>query len=162
MLAEAAMQATETTISRWPAEWEPHARTWIAWPHQRDDWPGKFEPIPWVYTEIVRHLHRTEEVGILVNDRAAELEAGDYLKHAGVDLNRILFHILPTDRVWTRDSGPIFVKSADGSNIALDWAFNGWAKYENHNLDDKVPAVLSAAHGWRTVQPTHSGRRVVL
>ena len=57
---------------RMPAEWEPHEATWIAWPHNRSDWPGKFEPIPWVYAEIVRHLARVEQVNILVDDEAAK------------------------------------------------------------------------------------------
>jgi agmatine deiminase len=156
------MSSTGVTIERWPAEWEPHARTWIAWPHQRDDWPGKFEPIPWVYTEIVRHLHRTEEVGILVNDRAAAIKTSNYLEHFGVDLARIAFHVVPTDRVWTRDSGPIFVKSSGGANVALDWGFNGWAKYENHHRDNVITEALVRELGWPTIAPTHKGRRAVL
>ena len=56
---------------RMPAEWEPHEATWIAWPHNRADWPGKFEPILWIYAEIVRHLARVEQVNILVDDEAA-------------------------------------------------------------------------------------------
>src|SRR5215471_3522298 len=96
---------------RMPAEWELHESTWLAWPHQRDDWPGKFEPIPWVYAEIVRHLHRSEEVAILVNDRDAELSARDVLERSSVDHTRVSFHQVPTDRVWTRDSGPIFIRS---------------------------------------------------
>ncbi len=55
-----------------PAEWEPHAATWLAWPHHRGDWPGKFEPIPWVYAEIIRNLARHERVELIVNDAAAE------------------------------------------------------------------------------------------
>src|SRR5262245_62045610 len=117
MLAEVAMQSAETSIKRWPAEWEPHSRTWIAWPHQRDDWPGKFEPVPWVYADIVRHLHRSEDVGILVNDRDAEQGAREALERVGVDLTRVSFNIVTTDRVWMRDSGPIFVQSVDGSKI---------------------------------------------
>src|SRR5438128_940579 len=89
---------------RWPAEWEPHRTTWIAWPHQRKDWPGKFAPIPWVYAEIVRQLHRSETVGILVNGPAAEKRARATLKRTAVDLSNVEFHIVPTDRVWTRDS----------------------------------------------------------
>ena len=54
-----------------PAEWEPHQATWIAWPHNRSDWPGKFATIPWVYAEIVRNLARVERVNILVNDLIA-------------------------------------------------------------------------------------------
>jgi agmatine deiminase len=150
------------SIARWPAEWEPHARTWIAWPHQHDDWPGKFEPIPWVYAEIVRHLHQSEEVAILVNDHEAELSARDVLQRSGTLSEHVSFHFVPTDRVWTRDSGPIFVRAPDGSGIALDWRFNAWAKYENHRFDDQVPSALAASHGWKSVQPTHNGRRVVL
>src|ERR1051326_1786399 len=122
---------------RWPAEWEPHERTWIAWPHQRDDWPGKFEPIPWVYAEIVRQLRQSEPVSILVNDRDTEEAAKSVLTHAGVELGNVTFHHVPTDRVWTRDSGPIFVKTVGGGNLALDWRFNGWAKYSNYAADDR-------------------------
>ncbi len=156
------MDSTAGIVRRWPAEWEPHARTWIAWPHQRDDWPGRFEPIPWVYAEIARHLHHSEEVAILVNDRDAQLTSSDILRRNGVNLERISFHVVPTDRVWTRDSGPIFAKSHDGKNIGLDWGFNAWAKYENYHCDDAIPATLAAANGWTRIQPTHRGQRVVL
>src|SRR3974390_2446822 len=60
---------------RMPAEWEPHAATWIAWPNNRTDWPGKFASIPWVYAEIVRNLARVERVNILVNNEGAEAAA---------------------------------------------------------------------------------------
>ena len=70
---------------RMPAEWEPHAATWIAWPHQRDDWPGKFEPIPWVYVEIVRLLHTSERVRVLAREEE-EAQAREMLARAGVDL----------------------------------------------------------------------------
>src|SRR5215475_8623180 len=95
---------------RMPAEWEPHEATWIAWPHHRADWPGKFTTIPWVYTEIVRHLHFSERVRILVSDARAEARARRMLGRAGVDVGRVDFHCCPTDRVWTRDSGPTFLK----------------------------------------------------
>src|SRR3954447_217538 len=88
---------------RMPAEWEPHEATWIAWPHQRDDWPGKFTPIPWVYADIVYHLALSEAVRILVNDAGSERRAGGILRKRGVDLKRVEFFRLPTDRVWTRD-----------------------------------------------------------
>ena len=92
-----------------PAEWEPHAATWIAWPHNREDWPGKFAPIPWVYTEIVRLLSRSEPVHIVVRDGAMKRRAADRLDAAGVDLDRVRFFKAATDRVWLRDSGPTFV-----------------------------------------------------
>jgi agmatine deiminase len=146
---------------RWPAEWEPHRATWLAWPHQRTDWPGKFAPIPWVYAEIVRHLHQGEMVGILVTGPAQERRARSVLSRSGVDLTKVEFHAVATDRVWTRDSGPIFVETA-GERLALDWRFTGWAKYPNHLDDDQVPARLAAIKGWRTLQPHFNGHRVVL
>jgi agmatine deiminase len=125
-----------------PAEWEPHRATWIAWPHRRDDWPGKFAPIPWVYTEIVRHLHQSERVRILVNDAAARRQAEGKLRCAGVDLSRIDFFAIPTDRSWTRDYGPMFVPSPKGLGI-IAWSFNAWAKYADWRLDNKVKRTLA-------------------
>src|SRR5262249_51353369 len=100
---------------RMPAEWEAHAATWIAWPHRRHDWPGKFAAIPWVYTEIVRHLHQAERVRILVNDARAERRARRALAQRAIDLGQIDFFRFPTDRSWTRDFGPIFLRSAEGT-----------------------------------------------
>ena len=99
-----------------PAEWEPHEATWIAWPHQRDDWPGKFAPIPWVYAEIVRHLHRGERVRILVHDACTRSgRRGGRWRSAGVDLGRIDFVPCPTDRGWMRDSAGIFVRDGEAA-----------------------------------------------
>src|SRR3954447_13619960 len=94
---------------RMPAEWEPHEATWIAWPHHRDDWPGKFAPIPWVYTEIVRLLSGVELVHIVVRNRAMKRRAARRLDAVGVDRERVRFFQAATDRVWLRDSGPTLV-----------------------------------------------------
>jgi agmatine deiminase len=148
---------------RMPAEWEPHAATWLAWPHNSADWPGKFQPIPWVYCEIVRHLSQVEEVHILADDLAAERLARGQLERAGCRLDRVHFHLWPTDRVWTRDSGPIFLTRHAGSSsppeplhsspggdngpasgLAItDWKFNAWAKYDDWQRDDQVPARVA-------------------
>jgi hypothetical protein len=105
---------------RMPAEWEPHHATWIAWPHNKGDWPGKFASIPWIYAEIVRHLHRGERVGILIQQRAEEIRVGRLLQRAGIDLSQIDFLVCPTDRVWTRDYGPFFIKreTSGGTELA--------------------------------------------
>ena len=96
-----------------PAEWERHAATWLAWPHNAADWPGKFQPIPWVFCEIVRHLSRVEDVHILVQDEGAkEARSRTTDARAGASLERVHFHLWPTDRIWTRDSGPIFITKA--------------------------------------------------
>jgi agmatine deiminase len=97
---------------RMPAEWEPHASTWLAWPHYRSDWPGKFEPIPWVYAEIIRHLSRHERINLIVNNRASENQARKVLAKANALSDNVVFHRWPTNRVWTRDSGCTFVATA--------------------------------------------------
>ncbi len=101
-----------------PAEWEPHAATWLAWPHHRGDWPGKFEPIPWVYAEIIRVLARHEAVELIVNDAAAEKLARKTLDKAKALDGNVHFHRWPTNRVWTRDSGCTFVVSSAASTGA--------------------------------------------
>jgi agmatine deiminase len=97
---------------RMPAEWEPHEATWLGWPHQLTDWPGKFSPIPWAFAEIVRHLARVERVFLLVENRAAETRVKAILRKSGADLDAITFFQVPTDRGWMRDSGPIAVAGA--------------------------------------------------
>ena len=130
-----------------PAEWSPHRATWIAWPHEKKDWPGRFAPIPWVTAEFTRLLSRRERVCILVQDAASERRAKGILGKLGVDLGRVDFFRIPTDRIWTRDSGAIFVVNAEGKKIATHWKFNGWAKYPNHKRDDQVAPRIAKAIG---------------
>lgn len=145
-----------------PAEWQPHEATWLAWPHHRADWPGKFAPIPWVYADIVKHLHTGEYVHLLVNDGASEKRACTVLRKVGVDLKRVRFFHVPTERVWTRDSGPIFLTHRDGKIAMTDWRFNAWAKYDNWRDDDQVPSRINKNLRLKRWQPTCKGKRVVL
>ncbi|HKW99905.1 MAG TPA: agmatine deiminase family protein [Bryobacteraceae bacterium] len=138
---------------RMPAEWEPHAATWIAWPHNRDDWPGRFAPVPWVYGEIVSKLARVERVRVIVEDRDEEQGARRILKKTGTDLDAVEFFAWPTDRVWTRDFGPIFVRNAQGQVAVTNWRFNGWAKYDNWKRDNAVTAKLARRLRMREWQP---------
>ena len=133
---------------RMPAEWEPHAATWLAWPHERRDWPGKLATIPWVYGEVVRHLVPGERVRILVRDARTERAARRVLDRAGVDATRVDFYRVPTDRSWTRDFCPLFVRR-DGEVALTNWKFNGWAKYANWRRDDAVPDRLARLLGRR-------------
>ena len=147
-----------------PAEWEPHAATWIGWPHHRPDWPGKFEPIPWVYAEIVRVLHRNERVEILCHGEAARADAERALQAHDVNLSRVRLHMLATDRVWVRDSGPTAVVTADGGVEWIAWRFNAWAKYENYRSDALVAdaiARLSELPLVEAVRPDGGGRLVL-
>jgi agmatine deiminase len=156
---------------RMPAEWEPHESTWLAWPHLRGDWPGKFEPIPWVYAEIVRTLARHERVDLIVNDASWEKRARAVLEKAGALSDNVCFHRWRTDRVWTRDSGCIFLTPpADHSEsglLALHFQFNAWAKYPNYAFDEKVGERMAKAAGVRVVEPvvldsSNNKHRVVL
>ena len=138
---------------RMPAEWEPHEATWIAWPHNRDDWPGRFAPIPWVYAEIVRKLARVERVRILVQGRAAEDAARHILRKADANLAAVEFFHAPTDRSWTRDYCPLFVKNRAGEVALTNWRFNAWAKYDDWRNDAAIPAALAAALKLRAWEP---------
>jgi agmatine deiminase len=143
---------------RMPAEWEPHASTWLAWPHNREDWPGKFRPIPWVYAEIISQLVRSEPVSLIVRNDKAELKARMTLVRAGVPLDRITFHVWKTDRVWLRDTGPSFVvREGEGESPPLgvvDWDFNAWAKYENFAKDARIPKKIAEALDLPRWKPT--------
>jgi agmatine deiminase len=147
---------------RMPAEWAPHAATWIAWPHNAEDWPGKFQPIPWVYSEIVRHLSQVEDVHILVNNTDSERRATGLLRRAGANMARLHFHQWPTDRVWLRDSGPIFVKNPSGDLAITNWKFNAWAKYDNWHRDDQIPQHIAKHYDIPQFQPKINDHRLVL
>ena len=131
---------------RFPAEWEPHAATWIAWPHHELDWPGKFEPIPWVYAEIVRVLAQSEQVEILCRDESVREDAEACLAAHHV-ADQVRLHLAPTDRAWLRDSAPTGLLCADGALAWCDWSFNGWAKYDDHALDATVGAFIADVTG---------------
>lgn len=144
-----------------PAEWEPHAATWLAWPHHKLDWPGKFEPIPWVFAEIIRYLSRHERVELIVQDKAEETSARKILKRANAWNENIRFHRWPTDRVWTRDSGCSFVWS-EGKLAANCWRFNAWAKYSNWKRDVKIGGRMAEVAGAEEFRPKFRGKPVVL
>ena len=163
---------------RMPAEWEPHASTWLAWPHYRGDWPGKFEPIPWVYAEIIRHLSQHEPIDLIVNAAASEKQARKILAKANALNKNITFHRWPTDRIWTRDSGCTFTITPDHvdasgsparprsrspqSLTAIKWRFNAWAKYSNYQHDERIGSRMAKAAHARELRPMHQKSRVVL
>lgn len=147
---------------RMPAEWEPHAATWLAWPVRESDWPGKLAVIPWVYGEIIRALAAHEPVNVVVPDRPVVDRVRGLLTQVRANLANVTLHILPTDRSWMRDSGPIFVKNQKSERIALDWRFNAWAKYSDWQLDDRVPEFVAGHLKMPRVEPRLNGHRVVL
>jgi agmatine deiminase len=155
--------ATPHTLGfRMPAEWDRHEATWLGWPHELTDWPGKFAPIAWAFAEIVRHLSGVERVYLLVENRAAESRVRTILKKSGANLDAVDFFHIPTDRGWMRDSGPICVRSESGELAYNHFAFNGWAKYPNHKKDAAFVSKANQKLKRRLWQPIHKGRRVVL
>jgi agmatine deiminase len=147
-----------------PAEWEPHQATWLAWPHNVRDWPGRFGPVPWVFADIVKKLAEGETVRLLVNDAAHEAGARRHLERNGADLARVDLRRIPTDRVWTRDSGPIVVrkKGARGGRAVAGFRFNAWAKYADWKRDARIPERAARALGLPLVPVRRAGRDVVL
>ena len=152
---------------RLPAEWAPHAATWIVWPHAKDDFPGRFDAIPLVFAEIVRQLARHEPVRIVVSTAAREERARALLASSGVALDAVRFFRWSTDRSWARDSGPIFVRRPPGAGTpasvgATSWRFNGWAKYDNFRRDARLGARIARELGVPTWRPRLRGTPVVL
>ena len=134
-----------------PAEWERHEATWLGWPHNASDWPGKFEIIPWVYGEMARKISEGENIYLLVRHKADEKLARYIFQKVGVDLRKIEFVMHPTNRGWTRDTGPIFVRrrtqDAEVETAIVHFHFNGWAKYDNWRKDTKVPETAAKLLG---------------
>jgi len=146
---------------RMPAEWEKHEATWLGWPHNKEDWPGKFLPIPWVYAEIVKRISADENVRILVESKEHQQKAKSVLMSSNVDLKNIEFFQFKTDRGWLRDSSPAFIKNKE-QVAAVGFKFNGWAKYQNYKNDTKLHEFISSKFGLLKFIPEHSGNQIVL
>ncbi len=146
-----------------PAEWEPHEATWLAWPHNVRDWPGRFGPIPWVYADVAKKVAEGETVRFLVNDAGSARQARRHLERAGARLDRVELRRLPTDRAWTRDSGPLVLVRRGGAGRAVaGFRFNAWAKYPDWRRDARIPAYAARALGLPLLPARRRGREVVL
>jgi agmatine deiminase len=147
---------------RLPSEFEYHEATWIGWPNNKQDWPGKFQPIPWVYGEIVRYLSQGEKVRIIVQPKEHQVIAERVLKSVNADMNNVEFFTLKTDRNWLRDAGPQFVKNEKNETVLVNFKFNAWAKYNNYKLDAKIPKMISNKLKLDLIKAEHENRDVVL
>jgi agmatine deiminase len=152
----------QTSKFRLPAEWEYHEATWVGWPNNKQDWPGKFQPIPWVYGEIVRYISRGEKVKIIVQSLEHQKSAERVLKIVDANLNNVEFYKLETDRNWLRDAGPQFVKNEKNETVLINFKFNAWAKYDNYKLDAKIPKMISDKLKLDLVKAEHQKKEVVL
>ena len=146
---------------RFPAEWEQQQGILLCFPHSGKDWPGKFEAIKWDFVEFVKKISIHEQVFLIVADQKQQENVAEMLKAAQVGLNKVSFIVHKTNRSWMRDSGPIIVKNGDKWE-ALNFNFNGWAKYKNFQLDRHVPAKVAAALKLPLTQVLHKGKPVIL
>jgi agmatine deiminase len=147
-----------------PAEYSPHEATWLAWPHNCSDWPGKFQPIPWAYGEIVKQITQGERVRLLVHDGSHAEQAKRVLKRVGVDLSLIEKFQIPTDRGWTRDCGPIFLRKSKrhAETAIVRFQFNAWARYPDWKKDITVPERVAQILDCRLFRANFNGRDFVL
>ena len=148
---------------RMPAEWAPHRASWLAWPHHEPDWPGKLAAISWVYAEIVRVLAAHEPVEILCHNTEVAESARAVIAAHGTGAGSVRCHVVPTDRGWLRDSAPTGMLDAQGRPVLIDWAFNGWAKYDNWHFDAQVGRAIARLTGLHRHEPTRrdTGARLV-
>jgi agmatine deiminase len=145
---------------RMPAEWEPHAATWLAWPHEPTDWPGKFAAVPWVFAEVIKNLTLGERVRLIVSGKRMQKEAAGALEKSQVDLRLVDFVEVATDRSWTRDFLPLFVTKSGRPGKrplgAVKFRFNGWARYDNHERDEAAGLKVLARASAAGVTPFHA------
>lgn len=135
---------------RWPAEWEPHVATWLSWPHNRNTWPGAFEPIPRVWQALVEALSKHELVRIVATGDPL-LEARQMTGH----LSHVEYFDIPTNDSWARDHGPIFLQGQKGSRpLLLDFEYNAWGgKYPPFDLDNQVPKRIAERLDYWRISP---------
>jgi agmatine deiminase len=154
-----------------PAECEKHEATWLGWPHNETDWPGKMDAVRWVYGEMVRKISPGEIVRILVCHKAEQKIASTHLKRAGCDLRNVRFIVHPTNRSWMRDSGPIFVRSRNPQSAIrnpqfktaiVHFHFNAWAKHDDWQKDRKVPEMAARVLGKRLFHARFNGKPFIV
>lgn len=152
----------QTKITRrFPAEWENQNGILLCFPHNGNDWPGKYEAIQWAFVEFIKKISHYESVFLMVADEKLKIKVSQMLTTAHVDLSSVSFILHKTNRSWMRDSGPIIVKNGL-NNEALDFNFNGWAKYKNHTLDQWVPSIVAKFLSIPITKATFKGKPVIL
>ena len=146
---------------RFPAEWENQQGILLCFPHNGNDWPGKYGAIQWAFVEFIKKIATFEEVVLVVADENLKAKVIGMLEIAAVNLKAVSFIIHKTNRSWMRDSGPIIVKNGS-KREALNFNFNGWAKYKNFQLDKFVPLKVAEALQLPLTQVTYNGKPVIV
>ena len=145
-----------------PAEWERQQSTLIGWPYNKNDWPGKFKSIPGVFAQIISAITKSQKVNLLVKDDKSKNKIKKLIRKNNTKISNVKFIICKTDRVWMRDTGPIFVKDKKNQNVLLNWKFNGWAKYKNYKADNKVNMRIENHYKGNVISPKFNKKLIVL
>ena len=145
-----------------PAEWEKQQSTLIGWPYNKNDWPGKFKNVPRIFAKIISKITESQDVNLLIKNNKSKSVIKRLLKENNTNIRKIKFIICKTDRVWMRDIGPIFIKDKKNQNILLNWKFNGWAKYKNYRLDNKVNLQIKNYYRGNIISPKFNKKLIVL
>jgi len=136
-----------------PAEWEPHEGTWLQWPQDKV-YKGYELKLERIWLNMVEALHEHEKVHLIVNGEKQQDHIIGQLVYHGIGLKNILFHIIPTNDIWARDNGPIFVLNKEGQVAITDWNFNGWGDRFPYDLDNKVPSRIGEQLGIHVFKPS--------
>lgn len=138
---------------RMPAEWETHEATWLAWPQNKETWPGKVPAVEEIYLQMITALAPHEKVHLLVHDEFARDAVEKRLKARGVTKN-VIYFLIPTVDTWIRDYGPCFIQNREGETACVNWIFNAWGgKYKDLMQDDRIPDLLEASLGMPMFRP---------
>jgi len=124
-----------------PAEWEPHEGTWLQWPQDKV-YRGYELKLERIWLTMVEALQAHENVHLIVADERQRDHVAAQLKYHTIGLKNVDFYLIPTNDVWARDNGPIYVVNDQGKTALTDWSFNGWGQRFPYDLDDKVPAAI--------------------
>lgn len=146
---------------RFPAEWEKQQGILLCFPHNGKDWPGKYEAIQWAFVEFIKKVATFEQVFLIVADENLKAKVIEMLETATVQIANVSFIIYKTNRSWMRDSGPIIIQNGT-KREALNFNFNGWAKYKNITLDKHVPAKVSEFLNIPITQVLHNEKHVIV
>ena len=149
-------------IYKMPAEWEKQKSTLIGWPYNEEDWPDRFHNIPKIFGQIISSLSKSQNVKVLIKEKNSKKDIVPILKRYKSKLNNIYFIVCKTDRVWLRDSGPIFLKGSQGKKILSNWKFNGWAKYKNHKNDNRINTLIKKHYKSEIIKPHYKNKHIVL
>jgi len=148
-------------MRRFPAEWENQEGILLCFPHNGNDWPGKYGAIQWAFIEFIKKISEFEKVFLIVADKKLQEKVSEMLMMAHVSMDKISFIIHKTNRSWMRDSGPIIVQNGS-KREAINFNFNGWAKYKNYQLDKFVPSKVANHLNIPLTQAKYKGKPVIL